>query len=333
MAGQVPLNGDAAPRGPAGRRGGAWAMGTPPSSARADGGRSVREAAESLLFVSRAIDRLSSSGVLGWSDLFAAETHEAPHRAEHGGGPLLWITMPLTPVRLGRRMDGVLEVANQGACAINIARPGSPLRADIGTEFDVLHLFLRPSLLNEVAAELTGRDMADVPVRPVFDRDDAGLALLLRAIRTSLMEPAEVSRLKIDYLARALSADLLAKYADGPITLRPGHLARGGLGDRQLRRVREHVEAHLAEDIHVDDLASVAGVGRTALTVRFRASTGLSPYQYVMGRRVERAKSLLAAGDMSLAEIAIACGFADQAHFATTFRRRTGMRPLDYRAR
>nr|WP_253201304.1 AraC family transcriptional regulator [Sphingomonas quercus] len=148
-----------------------------------------------------------------------------------------------------------------------------------------------------------------------------------------MAEPAEPSRLKIDYLARALSADLLAKYADGSITLRSDHLARGGLSLRQLSRVRDYVEAHLAEDIHVNDLAAIAGAGRTAFTTRFRASTGVTPYQYVMAARVERAKLLLTTARMPLADIAILCGFADQAHFATAFKRRTGRRPLDYRMR
>jgi AraC family transcriptional regulator len=63
----------------------------------------------------------------------------------------------------------------------------------------------------------------------------------------------------------------------------------------------------------------------------FKQAFEQSPHQYVLSRRVERAKTMLKDGERSIAEIATACGFANQGHLTTAFKRRTGVTPASYR--
>jgi transcriptional regulator GlxA family with amidase domain len=109
---------------------------------------------------------------------------------------------------------------------------------------------------------------------------------------------------------------------------------RGGLAPWRLRRATEWLEAHMADDARLADLAAAVGLSERHLCTAFRVSTGRPPHRWLLERRVERAKALLAAatgGAPSVTEVAMACGFSSSAHFATMFRRATGKTPTAWR--
>lgn len=105
-----------------------------------------------------------------------------------------------------------------------------------------------------------------------------------------------------------------------------------GLPGYRLRRVMDYIESSLAERVDVARLATVAGMSSGHFTAMFKRSTGMSPYQAVMRRRLARARDLL--GDDSLTIAAISCllGFSSQAHFTTAFRQVYGITPAAFRA-
>jgi transcriptional regulator GlxA family with amidase domain len=98
-----------------------------------------------------------------------------------------------------------------------------------------------------------------------------------------------------------------------------------------MRRVREHVETHLSESIDVAELAAIAGLSVFHFARQFKQSAGIAPHHYLIKRRVERAREMLACTDFSLSEIAIATGFSDQSHFARHFRQMLGTTPGQFR--
>jgi transcriptional regulator GlxA family with amidase domain len=87
------------------------------------------------------------------------------------------------------------------------------------------------------------------------------------------------------------------------------------------------LEADLAGRLSLADLAQACGLSIRHFTRAFRQSTGLSPHQWLVRQRVERAKALLQGSSSTLSEIALACGFADQSHFSRLFSRATGTSP------
>jgi AraC family transcriptional regulator len=105
----------------------------------------------------------------------------------------------------------------------------------------------------------------------------------------------------------------------------------GGLSSRHLRRVCDFMADHLAEDICLDDLAELTGLTSKHFARAFKQSTGLPPHQFLIARRIEVAKRRLTDGKTSLANIALACGFADQSHFTATFRKVVGVPPAIWR--
>ena len=103
------------------------------------------------------------------------------------------------------------------------------------------------------------------------------------------------------------------------------------LDDRRLRRVLDFMAAHLEEDIGLDELASAACLSPFHFSRLFRNRTGVPPCRYLSQLRLDLAKSLLAAGEQPLSEIALRCGFSSQCSFNKAFLKSAGMTPGAFR--
>jgi AraC-like DNA-binding protein len=168
------------------------------------------------------------------------------------------------------------------------------------------------------------RDGGDLPACLVVSGSNEPTPVLLTP-------PAATSRAMASSTVIALHArprlDLLQMLRD----LTPPPPARGGLPARTMNRVREHVEKHLGESIDLAGLASIAGMSVFHFARQFKHSAGVTPHHYLVARRIERARAMLTETDLSLSEIALATGFADQSHFARHFRQMTGTTPREFR--
>jgi AraC family transcriptional regulator len=170
-----------------------------------------------------------------------------------------------------------------------------------------------------------GVDAGDLA--PFVNRRDAMLGTLLRGLAAEMRaEAAAIPSLYTEHLA-ALALAHIARSRARANNSRPAR----GLSDLELARVIEFVEASLARDLSLGELAAVLGMRSDVFARRFRASTGMAPYRHVLDRRVARAKEWLAHGRRPLAEIAFALGFSSQSHFTNRFRRAVGLSPGEYR--
>jgi AraC family transcriptional regulator len=150
----------------------------------------------------------------------------------------------------------------------------------------------------------------------------------------------------------AVDAELMARDPGGPLAAESlsnvlaVHLIRHVLTPRQpergrdgvlprgrLRAVVEYIEEHLDDCPTLEQMAAVANLSVYHFARQFKVATGLPPHQFVILRRVERAKGLLQAGrELSLAEVALHAGFSDQSHFSRHFKRLLGVTPGQFRA-
>jgi AraC family transcriptional regulator len=126
-----------------------------------------------------------------------------------------------------------------------------------------------------------------------------------------------------------LSIALLRRLAN---LKRTAHVAQPGrLTDRQMHRVSAYLREQLSEKITLQELASAANLSRSYFSRAFKASTGLTPHQWLLQERVKRAKEYLMAAHYTLADVALATGFGDQAHFTRIFSRLAGTSPANWR--
>jgi len=106
----------------------------------------------------------------------------------------------------------------------------------------------------------------------------------------------------------------------------------GEVASPRFTRVLEYIRANLDHDIHIAELAGAAGLSLFHFAKLFKRITGSSPHQYILHRRLERATELLRNTQLSLSEIALQAGFADQSHLTNVFRRFNGITPSRFRA-
>jgi len=99
----------------------------------------------------------------------------------------------------------------------------------------------------------------------------------------------------------------------------------------QALKVQSFIDAHLCEPIQIQMLAATARLSTSYFFRAFKGTFGAAPHHYVMQRRTDRAKQHLRFGEEPIAQIALNCGFADQAHFSRVFARHTGLPPSAWR--
>ncbi len=130
-------------------------------------------------------------------------------------------------------------------------------------------------------------------------------------------------------VARAIDCKVSATRRDGE----PRPVYRGGLAPSALRRVREHIDAHLDRKIELRELAGHAGVSTCHFSRAFRQSVGESPHRYVVTRRIDFAMVRVRDTNAPLGKIGVEFGFSDQSHFTRVFRAFVGETPYDFRRR
>jgi AraC family transcriptional regulator len=159
---------------------------------------------------------------------------------------------------------------------------------------------------------------------------DAVVGQLAAAASSAFARPQETSRLFVDHLALALCSHLISAYGAGGTPLRE---AKGRLSLGQARRAQEYMTAHCADDIALADVAKACDLSRGHFIKAFRLTTGLTPHQWLQQRRVELAQAMLLDDSDSIAEVAVACGFADQSHLTRVFKQVVGDSPAAWRRR
>ncbi|MDW9658552.1 helix-turn-helix domain-containing protein [Sinorhizobium meliloti] len=273
---------------------------------------------------------VKSSQGFGWTNMFAALTDEQPHEALHGAVPAVWFATTFTPIDVRRSAVGLEQHQEMPANLVSITASGEAVHDEIGVPLEAMHVFLRQEVLHEVAGELYSDREAKRRILSIFGANDPALRLFMSSIRASLDEPPQSNVLKMDYLSHALAVHLLNRHSTAGSPNRAPKAAES-LNARQLGAVDEYIATNLASNLTVNELAAVAGLGRVQFLRRFKAATLLTPYQYVISRRVRRAKVLLADKRLDYPSIAFICGFASQGHFVSTFKRLVGATPGEYR--
>jgi AraC family transcriptional regulator len=269
---------------------------------------------------------LTSAG-RAWSGLDADFVHVPRGMSHVPGGEMHRLGIHFgPPVNADCYCDGQRMRRVQKAGDIDIVPAGVDGSWKDEADCRTLQLSISPSLLLQVAAEL-GRDVVKTELRPRFQLRDTRIEAIGGAVKAALESDTPSDPLYIDLLAQALAVRLIETASNS--SPQPESRSTPKLSARQLRILTDHIENNLGQKLPLADLAEVAGVGITRLKTLFRNSTGFPVHQYVIRRRVEYARALIATTDMQMSEIAVAAGFSHQSHMTSTMRRLLGQTPGD----
>ncbi len=196
---------------------------------------------------------------------------------------------------------------------------GRPLES-VSLEFD-RHLFER------FAPEVVNDRFLEGHLVPATYAPRANLSEIALLMLSEQASGNARGRLFADCINRLLALELAAAHwsVAAKTVVRPTRI------DWRVQRAIDFVEAHFAENVSMQDIAAASGLSVSSLSTQFRRATGQTPYAFVIERRIAHAEQLLRQSDMPIAEVALAAGFADQAHLTRLIRARRGTTPRQVR--
>jgi len=216
-------------------------------------------------------------------------------------------------VRHGREVAGDLDILPAHTpCAWETSHGGM-----------LLMMRVPDALLRRVASDL-GIDPEHVELADRFQMRDPQIEHIGWALKADLDAGSPSGRLYRESLGTALAARLLQRHHRRSLPMRD---VKGSVSAARLKQLVAYIEDNLESDLSLAEIASIASLSVSHLKTLFRQATGISVHQYVLRRRVERAKVLLRDRSLTIAQVAFATGFAHQSHMARHMRRILGVTP------
>jgi AraC family transcriptional regulator len=276
---------------------------------------------------------LSSSG-RGWNGVDAAEINHPQDDFETPAIPRHVVVVNLgSPFDAKEKLQGREGYLDSGGLVVLPA--GAPREWHLARQGQVrhLHLYLDPALLRDVAVG-AGLDLDNAELVETLGVRDPQIEHAAMSLLSELRSGDLLGgRIYVESLANVLAVSLLRRYSSlGYSSVRKlEHERAGGLPEASLRTALAYVGDNLAEDLGLAEIAREVHMSPYHFSRMFKLSTGLSPHQYVIRQRIERAKALLTNTDLPVGVVAQEAGFASPSHFAQQFRRLVGVSPRSFR--
>jgi len=238
--------------------------------------------------------------------------------------------VPLIPasfssLRYGSKIITLPEIQEPGRAFLFdlSARP----TVGLDTAFDNVRCYISQRTIDDLAYERGLRRIGGLVQRMFGDRDPI-LFHLAKLLMPALEGKNVASSAFVEYVALAFHEHVITTY--GCISAMARKVA-AGLAPWQIKRTLDFIEANLDGDPSISSLSRQCQVSPSYFARAFRMTLGMAPHQWILKKRIERAKSLMISSDRSLAEIAAMCGFVDQSHLSRVFVREAGMSPARWR--
>jgi AraC family transcriptional regulator len=224
------------------------------------------------------------------------------------------------PIHDGRVLPGMLQVSG----------PGDKVRAIFRGPYDMLHLHVSQALVADCLGQTCGIEEPDKVrlVDPRFSQDP-----VIERLGHVLLTAHDAGAAFGETYAEGVGIAILMRLVDLSTNSGRASGKRGGaaLPRWRIKRAVDYIEENLGEPITLGKMAEATGLTRMHFAAQFRAATGIRPHEYLLRKRIERARDLLLTSEMSLVEIALSVGFQTQAHFTTIFKRFVGETPHRWR--
>ncbi len=267
----------------------------------------------------------------GWRSLHAAILEEAPFQAiERPIRHPSLIYHLSRPTQVTRKLEGAgHETALIGPRRICLTPGDATAQWQHAGHPEILQVYLRQSVYEAAVSEIYGCDSSVAELVPRFAILDPLLEQLAIAITNALRDGNAEDGLYIDTIAQMMAVHLARTHSSRskPVRLLPAKPLAGW----KMRRVIEFIEDNLEGDLSLQSMAAEVDISPLYLARAFKAAVGQSPHQYVLARRIERAKELLRNTDLPVVDVALSSGFSSQSHLSHWFIRQIGVSPAVYR--
>lgn len=274
---------------------------------------------------------ICSSRAYGWKNILIEEFCQPPGQEKYQNltEHTLCLSLNRCPSRLSQAIGDRRHTSLFIKGDLSISPAGLLLFCQWNQEDRYLRIRIAAEFLQQIAqTEDMATDPGSVELLPEFQARNPQIEQISMMLLAELKHGGPAGRLYVESLTNLLAVHLLRHHS----AIQPRvALPYGGLGERQLIKVRDYISDRLAQDIKLSDLAELLGMSQFHFSRLFKQSMAIAPYQYVLQQRVEKAKQLLKQTELSVMEIALLCGFSSHSHLGKWFRQHTGMTPSAYR--
>lgn len=273
----------------------------------------------------------SRSDGFGWTSIYASIQYETPYEGSFDPVDDQLIVLHMEgPATLEGPHGTRTERCVVPAGGMHLIPGGQGFGVRLLDALTTMHLYVRRSVIEEVAQEVLKGDPRRAAIPAQFIDGEPALANILAAIRYELVSGSAAGNLSIDYLSRALAFNLLRKFS-GAAPL-PSVFMTGPLRTTSMvRRALDFMHDNLDRAISLDDLAEAVERSASHLARSFNAELGMPPHRYLMMLRLKRAQVLLRTTRLPLTTLAEQCGLSSREHLIKLFRRWCQTTPDAYR--
>ncbi|MDJ0659499.1 MAG: AraC family transcriptional regulator [Crocosphaera sp.] len=240
----------------------------------------------------------------------------------------IFISLASRPLEYLQIQDGVTYNGLYRPGEILITPANVPLFVRWKGQENCLQIQIKTEFLHQIAEETIDGDSHLFQLMPQFQVHDSHIQGITKMLFEEGQREVSHNQLYLDSLANILAINLVRNHGTTTPVL---PIYRGGLSPHQLSQIFDYIDAHLDQNLKLENLAKLLGVSQFHFSRSFKQSVGLSPYQYLIEQRIERAKQLLKKTNQSILDIALDCGYNSHSHLSKQFRKVTGMTPKAYR--
>jgi AraC family transcriptional regulator len=249
--------------------------------------------------------------------------------------PIVMAVVILRPraAHVGWQDNRLVEVPALGTGALNCLDLRESWAMDLSEPFDSFHAFIPLTAFDEVTSEMKRSRVERLHCPIEVEHTDETMLNLARALNPALARPEHATALFTDYVFLAMVTHLAGMYGGLDNRDVRAHAAVQGrmLTPLQERRVTSRLLDDLAADTNLAELAAMCGLSRSYFTRAFKQITGMPPHRWLLAQRAKHAKDLLRGTKLPIADIAVACGFADQSHLTRVFSKTFRISPAAWR--
>ncbi|MEZ5346983.1 MAG: AraC family transcriptional regulator [Pyrinomonadaceae bacterium] len=222
--------------------------------------------------------------------------------------------------------NGRSKVHYSGPGNLCLTPSGQPMKARWNDRVENLAIMVKPVFVEQIALE--NQFSTGFEIESVHGKKDPLVQQIALALLDEISGAEKTDQLYADTLSQSLIIHLLKNYTTTGFSERE---VKGGLSGYKLRRVKEYILENLDQNLTLAELAETAELSRFHFSRAFRKATGMTPQNFLMQQRVERAKILLADKELPIVEVGLQAGFKNQSHFTTLFRKYTKLTPKNWR--
>jgi AraC family transcriptional regulator len=226
-----------------------------------------------------------------------------------------------------RWLDNKQETERRQLGDIAIIPAGISHRCNWNTTVQFGILAIEPTLLQQVGQDWINPDRIELRPQFMSKRDDL-IQSIFATLSAELATGGIGSNLLVDSLKTALVIHLLRNYCTTSPRLSS---YADGLSDAKLILIKDYINTHLDLDLKLTELSSIAQISTYHFLRLFKKSVGMTPHQYILQQRIERAKYLLKSSNLDISEIAFMVGFCDSSHLTRCFKNSLGKTPSQWR--